>query len=258
MSAILIDGKVVHYETLGRGRPVVFLHGWLGSWRYWMGAMDELSTHYRTYAFDFWGFGDSDKVADRYTIPHLVLQLESFLDALGIWRCDLVGHALGGLVAMGFSLEFPARVGQMMTVSLPFTGDAIAPGLTRLNPSSVLERVFRRRPLEYPALQAEAERADPLAIAKSLEPLRELDLRRQRPSVRWLAVHGHKDDIVRPPGVADLEQEGPYFRLILFDRVWHFPMLEEAAKFNRLLKDFLGGDALASLQIKEEWRRRTR
>lgn len=257
MSAVVVDGHLVHYETLGRGRPVVFLHGWLGSWRYWMETMDEMSIHYRTYAFDFWGFGDSAKVAERYTLGHLVQQLEAFLDELGIWKCDLVGHALGGLVALGFALRWPQRVGQLATVSLPFIEEAITSRLAKGNPTGVLDRVFRQRPLDYQALRAEAERADVEAIYRSLASLRGLDLRSQKPPARWLAIHGAKDDIVQPPDPKALCQDMARFRLMLFAQGRHFPMLEETAKFNRLLKDFLAGDALASLQIKEEWRRRT-
>ncbi|MDH4138550.1 MAG: alpha/beta hydrolase, partial [Anaerolineae bacterium] len=36
MSAIVIDGGLIHYESWGRGSPLILLHGWLGSWRYWM------------------------------------------------------------------------------------------------------------------------------------------------------------------------------------------------------------------------------
>lgn len=257
MSAVVIDGHLVHYETLGRGRPVVFLHGWLGSWRYWMETMDEMSIQYRTYALDFWGFGDSAKVAERYTLGHLVQQLEAFLDELGIWKCDLVGHALGGLVALGFALRWPQRVGQLATVSLPFTEEAIASRLAKGNPTGELDRVFRQRPLDYQALRAEAERADVEAIYRSIASLRGLDLRSQKPPARWLAIHGAKDDIVQPPDPKALCQDMARFRLMLFAQGRHFPMLEETTKFNRLLKDFLAGDELASLQIREEWRRRT-
>ncbi len=59
MSAILLDSSIVHYEVLGRGRPVIFLHGWVGSWRYWISSMQVTSTSYRAYALDLWGFGDT-------------------------------------------------------------------------------------------------------------------------------------------------------------------------------------------------------
>ena len=62
MSAIVIKEGLVHYEVIGRGQPLIFIHGWLGSWRYWVPAMEQMSARHRTYALDLWGFGDSDKL----------------------------------------------------------------------------------------------------------------------------------------------------------------------------------------------------
>ena len=61
MSSIVTDQGIVHYETYGSGRPVILLHGWLGSWSYWLSTMEALRRGYRCYALDFWGFGESDK-----------------------------------------------------------------------------------------------------------------------------------------------------------------------------------------------------
>ena len=57
MSAIILQGELVHYEVLGHGRPVIFLHGWVGSWRYWIPSMQTASIEFRSYALDMWGFG---------------------------------------------------------------------------------------------------------------------------------------------------------------------------------------------------------
>ena len=65
MSAILLEQDIVHYEVLGRGRPLVFLHGWVGSWRYWIPVMQAASISFRAYALDLWGFGDSAKKPER-------------------------------------------------------------------------------------------------------------------------------------------------------------------------------------------------
>jgi len=68
VSALIIDDELVHYEVLGRGRPLIFVHGWLGSWRYWIPTMQVASAEYRAYALDLWGFGDTAKVPARYTL----------------------------------------------------------------------------------------------------------------------------------------------------------------------------------------------
>ncbi|MBN1681451.1 MAG: alpha/beta hydrolase [Anaerolineae bacterium] len=119
MSAITIDNELVHYEVLGRGRPVILLHGWLGSWRYWVPCMQQLSMKYRTYAVDLWGFGDSGKDTQRFGFEAHVRQLHQFMEKLGISKTALVGHGLGGAVAARFAARQPERVPRMMVVCPP-------------------------------------------------------------------------------------------------------------------------------------------
>ena len=59
---------MVHYEVYGRGKPVILLHGWLGSWGLWQETMAYLGAFYRTYALDFWGFGESGKKRETYAV----------------------------------------------------------------------------------------------------------------------------------------------------------------------------------------------
>ena len=72
MSAIIIDDKIVHYEVLGRGKPIIFIHGWVGSWRYWIPAMQSASSDYRAYAFDLWGFGETAKENVNYSLEEVI------------------------------------------------------------------------------------------------------------------------------------------------------------------------------------------
>ncbi|GAB4550331.1 MAG: hypothetical protein OHK0023_16100 [Anaerolineae bacterium] len=119
MSVISIDDGLVHYEVLGRGRPVILLHGWLGSWRYWVPAMQHLSGKYRAYALDLWGFGDSGKDNRRYGITEQVTMLHNFFEKMGIPKAVLVGHSLGAAVALGFARRFPERSHRLMLISPP-------------------------------------------------------------------------------------------------------------------------------------------
>ncbi len=125
MSAITIDGDLIHYEKLGRGRPVILLHGWLGSWRYWVPTMQQLHLKYSVYTLDFVGFGDSAKNNEKYSVVHQTKVLKQFMDSLGIPKAAMVAHGLGAMVAARFALENPERVARMLLVSLPVfdTGD---------------------------------------------------------------------------------------------------------------------------------------
>lgn len=119
MSAITIDDNLVHFEALGRGRPVILLHGWLGSWRYWVPAMRQLAGKYRTYALDLWGFGDSARDTDRYTFDAQVALLEAFIDRMGIKKAALIGHDLGAAVVTRYTVAHADRVARVMVVAPP-------------------------------------------------------------------------------------------------------------------------------------------
>ncbi|MCD4686382.1 MAG: alpha/beta hydrolase, partial [Anaerolineae bacterium] len=119
MSAITIDDELVHFEALGRGRPVVLVHGWLGSWRYWVPAMRQLGSKYRTYAIDLWGFGDSARDAKRYTFDAQVALLEAFMDRMGIKKAALVGHDFGASIAARYATKHPDRVARVLAVAPP-------------------------------------------------------------------------------------------------------------------------------------------
>jgi pimeloyl-ACP methyl ester carboxylesterase len=267
MSALVLKNGLVHYEAIGRGRgPLVFLHGWLGSWRYWVPTMEELSVGRRTYAFDLWGFGDSDKVrlvaeGPAYTVGAYVDLLEDFLDELGIQRAVLVGHALGGLVALHFAARSPHRVKQVMGVSVPLAGTCIERSFAAFSGNGHdLVRMIGRR-VSFPEVKREARKADIEAVVTSVRSAMEHSLRNVLlPShMPVLLVHGGEDPFVQVPRREWLREISENGRVVLFQGVQHFPMLEETNKFNRLLMQFLNaGEDLDSLELKEEWQRRLR
>jgi pimeloyl-ACP methyl ester carboxylesterase len=262
MSAIIIDSGLVHYEAIGRGKPIIFLHGWLGSWRYWMPTMEVASDRYRTYALDLWGFGDSDKSPNRYDLDAYVNMVSGFMDAMGIIRAPIVGHALGAVVALLLSDRQPDIVARLMTVSLPVVGAAINRKLTT-GTDNVLDRMIGRKQAQtsYPDVALEADKADITAVTNSARLMGALDLRQimESQDMPTLVVHGEKDSIVAPPQPDWLDGAEDYtnVRPLLFKDSSHFPMIEEANKFQRLLKDFLEMADLDALELKEEWRRRS-
>src|SRR5258708_16578237 len=119
MSAITLENDLVHYEVLGRGRPVIFVHGWLGSWRYWVPAMQQLSAKYRTYALDLWGFGDSGRNDKNYDCKDQVELLHEFMEKLGITKAALVGHSLGAAICLRYASLYPDRAPRLALISAP-------------------------------------------------------------------------------------------------------------------------------------------
>jgi pimeloyl-ACP methyl ester carboxylesterase len=262
MSGLFIDGKLVHYETFGRGDPIVFLHGWMGSWRYWFPVMEDLAPEHRSYGLDLWGFGDSDKGCERYDVETYVEMLTAFMDELGIWQAPVVGHTLGGAIAAELAVRHPDRISKVMAVSLPLTADAINRKLLSAGSNDLLARLFWRRQRPYPEVEMSVPKTARNAIALTIQSVARLDLRStcEQLQVPLLSVYGEKDSIVDARQADELEGNHSAARAIVLPDAYHFPMLDQQGTFARLLRDFMDieqTDELWELAIKHEWRRRT-
>ena len=260
MSAILLDGSIVHYEVLGRGRPVIFLHGWVGSWKYWIASMQVTSTSYRAYALDLWGFGDTAHSVLNYSLEQQSTLLKRFLDEMGIGKIALVGHGLGALVGMKFANRYSQSVDRVMAVNCPLHIDAVNNRLRTAAPQELADWLSSRTPESLTAL-SDASKADGQAITASMVGLQADNLYGsfRALNIPCLLVYGEKDPAVLAP-----DESFPLSSMthpVFLDGSGHFPMIDETIRFNRLLTDFLALDSGVSpseLQLKEEWRRRVR
>jgi pimeloyl-ACP methyl ester carboxylesterase len=262
MSALVLDGAVVHYEYFGRGRPLMFIHGWLGSWRYWLPTMDALSEEYRVYAFDLWGFGDSDKSKHEYSVDSYVRLLHSFVLELGVFGAiPLVGHALGAVVAVLFAKEHPDIVDRVMAVSLPLQGAAVNRRVLS-GGGSLLDRVLGRSPTAgYEDVEQESQRTAPGAVDQSVQSVMDLNLQPSLESIGrpLLILQGEHDTVVAPMDPSRFDGASNSMRFLVMPGARHFPMLDQSSQFNRLLLDFLRSEHdLSNLDLKDEWQRRIR
>lgn len=263
MSITTIDSQLIHYEVLGRGQPLIFIHGWVGSWRYWWPSMQALSAHYRTFAFDLWGFGDSSKSPESYSLDAYVKMVDQFIEKLGVARpVILVGHGLGAVVALSYTAQNPDNVAKVAAISLPVAGANLTNKLQGADTDSMISRVLGRAE-SFSELDSEIRKVDPIAVSKTIEQINKSDFvpditNLNRP---LLLVYGRQDSLVLPPN-----GDYSYLQQSINDRFYvelelchHFPMLQEKAKFNRLLLDFIIASAdLTELTLKEYWTRRIR
>lgn len=259
MSVILIEERITHYETLGRGKPLIFLHGWLGSWRYWMDSMEALSEGYRAHAFDLWGYGDSDKEAGQYDVDTYLGLLASFMDHMGISRAPLIAHSLGAVIAVRFAREHPERVPKLALVSAPLAESGLNRGA--LLGDSILGRFQQKRQVIHETVVQDMARTAPGAVEQSLASLKGFSLSSLLPGldIPILAVYGRKDGLVDPSQAKAFARSNPKVRGVVMPDSGHFPMLDDTSRFNRLLSDYLEtSDDLTHLELKTEWRRRTR
>jgi 4,5:9,10-diseco-3-hydroxy-5,9,17-trioxoandrosta-1(10),2-diene-4-oate hydrolase len=261
------------FRALGdSGIPVLLLHGLGDSAEIWKQNFEALAAGHRVFAPDLPGFGYTDKPDTEYTPELFIRFIKEFLSALGIGRCHLVGHSLGGGLALKYTLTHPDQVEKLVLVSsaglgsettwplrlstLPFLGPWV------LHPARRVLSVFFKRLVYDPAVITDdfvelryrllLPRKNRRALLKVLRSL--LTLRGVRPGilnpvlenlgsirVPTMIIWGTHDRIL-PLRHAHRAKAGiPGAVLHVFDKCGHMPNYEYHGKFNGLVTAFLKG-----------------
>lgn len=252
---------VLHYEVDGRGAPLILLHCWLGSWRFWRSTMEYLSVHQprRIYALDFWGFGASDKRKATYEISDYISMVIQFMDEMGIFAAPVFGHSMGGTVAMSLALDHPDRVSRVSVTGSPMDGNSLSIVLKMAGLEWVGRLLWRYPPLMdivmrsyspfvatsgtniHEQMMEHISQSTWMSFSRSIADLRRTDLRPRLPEVKMpvLAIYGTGDGVVSPKEADVIESLIPQARVERFERSRHFPMLSEPERFHQLLDAFL-------------------
>jgi len=261
VSSITTDQGIVHYEVYGRGRPVILLHGWLGSWGLWQETIAYLGAFYRTYALDFWGFGESGKKRKSYAIQDFVSLVDQFMEQLGISCAPLVGHSMGGTVSLSVAIQYPQRISKVVVVGSPIVGSSLAFPLKMAGSRPIAVVLFNMMwafrmgmrlasPLickdpGFPAMMdKDLSRTTVESFLLSIASLRRTDLRPMLSRVRMptMGMYGDKDIIVHPSQWQPMLEGIPHTRIERFAKAGHFIMLDDPDPFMHKLKNFLDGD----------------
>ncbi len=261
MSSITTDQGIVHYEVYGRGRPVILLHGWLGSWGLWQETMAYLGAFYRTYALDFWGFGESGKKRDSYAVQDFVSLVDQFMERLGIVEAPLVGHSMGGTVSLSVAIQYPHRAKKVVVIGSPIVGSSLAMPLKLAGYPFIAFVLFNM----MWAFRSTMKVASPFICADprfpemmdrdltqttvqsfllSIASLRRTDLRPMLSQVKIpiMGMYGDRDNIVHPRQWQPLQQAAPHAQIVRWQRAQHFVMLDTPADFMQNLKTFLDAE----------------
>ena len=232
------------------------LHGWLESWDHWLGTMESLARDYKTYALDFWGFGESGKQEGSFSVQDYVEMVDQFMGRLGIREAPIIGHSMGGTVSLGVALDHPERVQKVAVVGSPIVGDGLALLLRLAARRSLTGLLFQLFPLGVRILspiyardwktwlkmfESGLSRATMESFYYSIASLRNTDLRPRMSEIKSpvMGIYGRIDRIVSPKQGKVLAQCVPGADVRNFDRSGHFPMLDEPDRFYQALREFL-------------------
>jgi len=124
-----IGGREVAYTVAGRGDPLLLVHG-LGSTRQtWQGILDALAETHTVIAPDLPGHGESDPPAGDYSLGAFAVELRNLLISLGLRSATIIGHSLGGGIAMQFAYQFPDRTDRLALIGSGGLGPQLSPML---------------------------------------------------------------------------------------------------------------------------------
>jgi pimeloyl-ACP methyl ester carboxylesterase len=268
-----LHGHRVMYRMAGSGPPVVLIHGMVNSSRHWEDVARRLASDYTVIAPDLIGHGDSATPRGDYSLGAHAAAIRDLLAVIGIERATIVGHSLGGGVAMQFFYQFPQRTERLVLVSSGGLGREVSPLLRAAalpGVTGVLALLAHRgviAGLERAAARLRergSSRAVYLAaIARALRPLEEpgarkafvhtlrsvIDVHGQRVSARdrlyllerfpTVIVWGERDRTIPLEHGRETRDLIPGARFETLPTAAHFPHLEDPEGVARVLREWL-------------------
>ncbi|HYL32724.1 MAG TPA: alpha/beta hydrolase [Stellaceae bacterium] len=262
------DGVRLHYEEVGDGQPLIFVHEFGGDLRSWEPQLRYFGRYYRCIAFNARGFPPSDVPEDinRYSVERAADDIAAVLDHLGLDKAHVVGLSMGGFATLHFGLRHLARARSLTICGCGYgaekdkrerfqrESEALADRFEREGSAKVAEQYAEgaaRVQLQNKDSRAWREFAERLAqhSAKgSANTLRGVQARRPslydlvEPMARirapTLIVAGDEDEACLQPGLL-MKHAIVTAGLVVLPKTGHLVNLEDPALFNRTLREFL-------------------
>jgi pimeloyl-ACP methyl ester carboxylesterase len=269
---ILLHGQRVNFNIAGHGPPVILIHGVAGRAAQWDQTAQLLAETHTVVAPDLLGHGESAKPRGDYSLGSHASGIRDLLVGLNIERATVVGHSLGGGIAMQFAYQFPERCERLVLVSSGGLGEEVHPLLRAatlpgsefvlpllthprvLELASIIPRALGRIGLRtrpdltemargYQSLSnSEARSAFIHTLRGVIDPMGQrinasdrLYLASKMPS---MIVWGRRDRIIPVEHALPAHEAMPGSRLELFEEAGHFPHLDDPLRFAWALETF--------------------
>jgi pimeloyl-ACP methyl ester carboxylesterase len=275
------------FRMSGAGPPLLLIHGIGDSSKTWLDVMPALARRHLVIAPDLLGHGASDKPRADYSVAAYANGMRDLLGVLGIDKATLVGHSLGGGVAMQFAYQFPERTARLALVATGGLGREVSPALVlaslpgadvllsllrlpgmRLQArlvASVLQRLDTDLGIDVPDFMRLFESLAGLSARQAfLRTLRAVVDRRGQVvtmldrcylarGMPTLLIWGSRDAVLPLHHAWTAQQAMPGSHLEVFEGAGHFPFHTDPARFVTLLETFMANSAPADWSVRQ-WR----
>jgi 4,5:9,10-diseco-3-hydroxy-5,9,17-trioxoandrosta-1(10),2-diene-4-oate hydrolase len=228
---INIKGINIHYKVAGEGSPIILLHGGSNDSSDWQHNVSSLAESYRVYAPDLIGYGLSDKPDVKYSIDYYIDFLDNFMQEMEIEKASLIGHSLGGGIALGYILRFPQKVEKIVLVDSFGLSDGYN-FLCKFVGTLFMIRDFVLRKKPLPSRQMADVSSEGNDRAVFLHNLHEIE----SPA---LIVWGSRDfyfPVTQAYAAHELLKDS---RLHVFKECGHSPQKQRSKEFNQIILEFL-------------------
>jgi pimeloyl-ACP methyl ester carboxylesterase len=289
-TTIMLHGRPLNYVQAGNGPVLLLIHGIAGTLENWQTVIGPLARQYTVVALDLPGHGGSAPSAGDYSLGALATGLRDLLVALGHERATLVGHSLGGGIAMQFAYQFPESTERLVLVSSGGLGPEVSallraaalPGadqfiaVTAALGNSVGSKVARGLGVlglhvntdiavvagGYASLVDRDRRTAFLAtlhgvIGTGGQRIHAGDRLYLAEGMPIQIIWGERDPIIPVQHARDAHEAMPGSQLEIFKGVGHLPQLERPERFIEVLEQFITENEPAQFDI-QQWRRRLR
>ncbi|HJZ93452.1 MAG TPA: alpha/beta hydrolase [Gemmataceae bacterium] len=250
------DGLNIVCEVRGQGdTALVFLHGWCGDREYWKNQAEAFAADYRVVALDQAGHGESGKDRKEWSVSALAGDVEAVVKGLGLKRVILVGHSMGGPVALAAAKRMPGTVVAVVGVDTLQNAEFKPPEEVTKKYMEAFEKDFKGtmqmglNGMVHAKTDAElkkwlvtrAEAQDQKMAMGLMRELIGLDqkmlLKEAKVPVRCINSAGGYQ--LFTPTAVDINKKYADYNAVTIDEVGHYPMLEKPAEFNQKLRDVL-------------------
>lgn len=255
MPHMQLEDFSLHYLEQGSGpHPLVFVHGFISSHAWWLPTLERLDPEvYHAYAVDLRACGQSEQIETGHTLAQYAEDLYQFIEQLGLERFTLVGHSMGGGIAMQFALAHQERLNALVLVDpLAPSGMRIAPEITAWinaqqgNTEGIRQIVlgaFATPPTdEYlERLVTDGVRWGKAVYLGTMDDMASFSLVEQLPGITLpaLVTWGDKDTVIPFQGIVETYTSIPGCSLEVWHGVGHSGPVEIPDRFVALLVGFL-------------------
>ena len=249
----LKEGQM-YYEEYGQGpETIVAVHGNISTLAWWQFLVPFVRDNYRMIAMDLRGCGKTTHTADGYTIKQFVMDIDALVKQLNMTKFHLLGHSMGGQIAMAYTLAHQEKVQTLTLVdTVPADGlalddvaraafkeiqsnsqslrQAVLSCFLNFNNKEVLEEIYQ-----------EAVKCAPEIYLSNPETMHETVLLGElsKITVPTLLMHGREDWVIPYPTIVNTMMALPKARIVLLEHCGHSPFLEKPASAAQEFLNFI-------------------